>query len=333
MHRRSKRKLQELLELYVEPLGNVSRKSRTLHTSSLYVPSWNMPQVHGIHTPRKRSNSKARIHKGGLSTNRGLCASYDTTFLQTLVCKKQKEVCRNKWRFVDKPPLWIRAIESIQRQAARFVLHDYRRESSVTTMLSSLGWDTLQHRRLLNQCEMLFKVHHKLVQISLPPDIRLITGITRPQRAQHQSHNFRFTQPFCRVNCYMYSMFPRAVRVWNTLPSNAVTANTILGFRGAALPAIQTMAPPPAPEDVVTRDTPAPPAHCTLHIVYSARRTTTITSPTAHHQQHATQHTPLQDSVHAFGRVLLQNSRLVCNSHFPFIVYIKQNCCSLPLHK
>ena len=138
----------------------------------------------------------------------------------------------------------IKLIEGIQRQAARFVLHDYRRESSVTTMLSSLGWDTLQHRRLLNQCEMLFKVHHNLVQISLPPEIRLISGITRPQRAQHHSHNLRFTQPFCRVNCYMYSMFPRAVRVWNALPSNAVTATTIQGFRGGALPVIQTMAPP-----------------------------------------------------------------------------------------
>ena len=54
----------------------------------------------------------------------------------------------------------VNKLESIQRQAARFVLHDYRRESSVTAMLSSLGWDTLQNRRLLSQCEMIYKIHH-----------------------------------------------------------------------------------------------------------------------------------------------------------------------------
>ena len=36
----------------------------------------------------------ARIHKGGLSTNRGLCTSYDAFFLQTWFVK-------NKRRFVE----------------------------------------------------------------------------------------------------------------------------------------------------------------------------------------------------------------------------------------
>ena len=38
-------------------------------------------------------------------------------------------------------------IEKVQRRAARFVMNDYRRTSSVTEMLTNLDWDTLQERR------------------------------------------------------------------------------------------------------------------------------------------------------------------------------------------
>ena len=54
----------------------------------------------------------------------------------------------------------VNKFESIQRQAARIVLDDYRRESSVTAMLSSLGWDILQNQRLLSQCEMFYKIDY-----------------------------------------------------------------------------------------------------------------------------------------------------------------------------
>lgn len=39
-------------------------------------------------------------------------------------------------------------LESIQRRAARFAMKDYKRDSSVTTMLHTLEWDTLQDRRM-----------------------------------------------------------------------------------------------------------------------------------------------------------------------------------------
>ena len=139
----------------------------------------------------------------------------------------------------------VNKLESIQRQAARFVLHDYRRESSVTAMLSSLGWDTLQNRRLLSQCEMLYKIHHMHVNITMPSELCLSSGMSRPQRSQYSRHDLKYNQPFCRVNCYMNSMFPRSIRIWNTLPNNVVTSSSLAGFRGAALPIIRDMLPPP----------------------------------------------------------------------------------------
>ena len=41
----------------------------------------------------------------------------------------------------------IKSVENVQRKASRFVKNDYRRHSSVTTMLKSLNWVSLASRR------------------------------------------------------------------------------------------------------------------------------------------------------------------------------------------
>ena len=38
----------------------------------------------------------------------------------------------------------INCVEGIQWRAARFVCHDYRRDSSVSEMIGQLGWQSLQ---------------------------------------------------------------------------------------------------------------------------------------------------------------------------------------------
>ena len=39
----------------------------------------------------------------------------------------------------------IDTMEKIRRSAARFVVHDHRRTTSVTHIQSKLGWQTLEH--------------------------------------------------------------------------------------------------------------------------------------------------------------------------------------------
>ena len=54
----------------------------------------------------------------------------------------------------------IAKLESVQRRAARFCCSDYRRTSSVTSMLQYLGW------RTLNQGEILmYRIVNNLVEI------------------------------------------------------------------------------------------------------------------------------------------------------------------------
>ena len=51
-------------------------------------------------------------------------------------------------------------IERVQRRSARFVCKDYKRTSRVTSMLKSLQWDTLEHRRKVARLSMFHKIHH-----------------------------------------------------------------------------------------------------------------------------------------------------------------------------
>ena len=52
----------------------------------------------------------------------------------------------------------IQAPEKVQRRAARWVLSEFGRHSSVTNMLVQLGWPTLQHRRFMSRIIFFHKI-------------------------------------------------------------------------------------------------------------------------------------------------------------------------------
>jgi len=51
----------------------------------------------------------------------------------------------------------IQAIEKIQRRAARWVMSDYGRHSSVSGMLQFLNWPTLESRRRISRLKAIYK--------------------------------------------------------------------------------------------------------------------------------------------------------------------------------
>ena len=61
-------------------------------------------------------------------------------------------------------------LEAVQRRAARFVMSDFNRTSSVTEMLHNINWNTLSCRR---QTSRLYKILHNLVDITLPSQATL----------------------------------------------------------------------------------------------------------------------------------------------------------------
>ena len=62
----------------------------------------------------------------------------------------------------------INKIEKVQRRAARWVTNDYSSYSSVTDMLSNIGWRSLVNRRTDTHLAMFYKIVYGLVAIPLP---------------------------------------------------------------------------------------------------------------------------------------------------------------------
>ena len=85
---------------------------------------------------------------------------------------------------------------------ARFTLGDYRRTSSVSSMLHQLiKWDDLITRRHQSKVTMIYRVIHQLVAIPSAPYLQ-------PTGVRTRGNEMRFLVPFTSVNSYKNSFFP-----------------------------------------------------------------------------------------------------------------------------
>ena len=118
----------------------------------------------------------------------------------------------------------IQTLENVQRKVARYVINDYtsRTPGCVTSMLTSLEWQTLEQRRRISRLVMMYKIQHQLVDIDR--DLYLRPGDSRT-RGQH-----RFFQERSNYDTLRNS-FQRTAREWNHLPDTTVGASSIEEFR------------------------------------------------------------------------------------------------------
>ena len=77
----------------------------------------------------------------------------------------------------------IDRIENIQRRAARCVQSDFKRTSSVTSMIEELGWKPLHGRRREQRLTLLYKIVNDLVAI--PADQHITYNNNRRSRHGH----------------------------------------------------------------------------------------------------------------------------------------------------
>ena len=185
----------------------------------------------------KEVRSKASRILGILKRNLGPCSKEVKTRAYHAMVRPRLEYATAAWNpHTDKN---VDSLEMVQRQAARFVCSDYRRTTSVTGLLENLGWDTLEHRRLLIQSTMFYKIHNNLVNIVFP--LIIIPQISNTR----SSHQFQFQQVQTNNLTFQNSFFPRMIPVWNHLPSTAVLATTVKSFQEATSPALKIMRPTP----------------------------------------------------------------------------------------
>ena len=96
-------------------------------------------------------------------------------------------------------------LEGVQRRSARFVCKNTRQKASVTDMISSLGWESLEHRRAAQRLTLIYKSINKLVAIDTDP------YQSAPSRGvSTRAHTSRsFVKLSSHKDCYKYSLFPR----------------------------------------------------------------------------------------------------------------------------
>ena len=101
----------------------------------------------------------------------------------------------------------LERIQLYKYYAARFVANYHRRTTSPTTLVLTLNWQTLQRRRIIKQAMTFYKILNNIIKFS--PPIGLLT----------RSHNrHHYIVPRSRLNTVVYSFYPRAIRIWNTIP-------------------------------------------------------------------------------------------------------------------
>ena len=119
----------------------------------------------------------------------------------------------------------IKHLEAVQRRAARFVSADYGRYSSVTAMLNTLQWISLQARRRHVRLTMMYKILNKSVAVPSAPLLQAASLRTRA------NHHLKLQQLTTHTTVYQQSFFPRTIPEWNTLPQNIVDSESADGFK------------------------------------------------------------------------------------------------------
>ena len=119
----------------------------------------------------------------------------------------------------------INQVEAVQRRAARFVKNNFDRRSSVTTMIESLKWETLSHRRRIIRLSTFQKAYEGHLAIPIQKLLHPVQRFTR------KSHSKAFIEVQANKDCLKYSFLPRTVTDWNNLPETITSINDPKSFK------------------------------------------------------------------------------------------------------
>ena len=116
-------------------------------------------------------------------------------------------------------------LEKIQKRGARFATGNFKMEQGESKKnLVSLGWETLEERRLKNKITTFHKA--RLNQIDL--DTRQLTFKRRSTRLG--GGELAYNRPNSAVDSHKFSFFPSTINLWNHLPARIKSSEDIDNF-------------------------------------------------------------------------------------------------------
>ena len=135
----------------------------------------------------------------------------------------------------------IRKIENVQRRSARFVLNQYKQTTSVTNLLSHLGWTSLQSRRKVARLTMLYKILNNMAEVDFGRlNQTQEPKVQAPAKRDRRAHSHQLARIQCLRNYRRHSFLPRTIPDWNDSLPEAVAGAVSLdvftsGVRGLHL--------------------------------------------------------------------------------------------------
>lgn len=108
----------------------------------------------------------------------------------------------------------VNPLEAVQNRSARFILSNYQRTASVTSMKSNLSLPSLASRRKVARLCLFHKVFHTnsfLSQRLLTPPFYVSSRLDHPHKVG---------VPLCSTNTFQQSFIPKTSLDWNRLPTS-----------------------------------------------------------------------------------------------------------------
>lgn len=121
-------------------------------------------------------------------------------------------------------------LERIQRRAARFTTRDYDRESSVTTILENLKWETLKVRRTKARLTALYKETHGLTPSNISSHLQLPNS-SRCRYKTRQRGTYKYHVISTNKDCYRHSLYPKTIPEWNHLDEETRSSPDVKAFK------------------------------------------------------------------------------------------------------
>jgi hypothetical protein len=100
------------------------------------------------------------------------------------------------------------------------------KKSKDTGMLDTLGWKTLEERRMESRLTMIFKISHNLVDFNTDQYLKL-----HPESKTRGSHALKYQIRKAIKDVFKYSYFSRTIREWNKLPPELVLSSSLGEFK------------------------------------------------------------------------------------------------------
>ena len=174
----------------------------------------------------KRITSKALKTLGMLRRNLHSCSTETKALSYLTLVRPQLEYASCAWAPYTKKHKEI--LEKVQNAAARYVTGQYSRYTSVSDLIQQLKWNTLEHRRRVEDLTMFHKIEKNLVRIKFPPPVV-------PSRITHTRKNHERQKAVigASLNVYKYSYFVRTIPTWNDLTADCVEAKDSIAFKSA----------------------------------------------------------------------------------------------------